>query len=115
MTSILFGRRGAVTAIRAAGILAIIVVGQLLSAHPASACDVGIGYKPTISFSLADGLGSPGVCSTGTSLTGVAILAVLAVALAAAVLKKLVDRGARTELAADEYLDSVGIPPTGKP
>ncbi|WP_407547548.1 hypothetical protein QOM21_00850 [Streptomyces sp. Pv4-95] len=46
----------------------------LLTPQPASACTVGIGYKP--SFNVRD-LGHPKTCSTGASLGGAGAVAVL--------------------------------------
>jgi hypothetical protein len=54
-----------------------------LTAHPAAACSVGIGYPPTIDISKPGmGLGNP--CTDGTSITGAVIVAILAVGTLAA-------------------------------
>jgi hypothetical protein len=116
-------RRSTVAAVRVLACTGVVLLGQLMAPAPASACDVSYGYKPTITFDLRDGPGlGSGECSTGTSLTGAAILAVLGVALLAAVLKRLLDRGASraaalspaetgvdSEQALSAYLDSAGL------
>jgi hypothetical protein len=111
--------------VRAVGAASVTALGWLLAPATASACDVGIGYKPSISFSGNSVFGS--TCSTGTSLAGVAIVAVLVVAalaaLASSVLKRAVvqaeslagagDAGDGEAVAADRalntYLESVGL------
>jgi hypothetical protein len=102
---------------------AVLLIAQLMTPATASACDVGIGYKPTLSFDFGTAL-SGGQCSNGTSLTAAAVLAVLAVAVLAGVLKVLFDRGATvattlataqgiapedTEPALIRYLESAGL------
>jgi hypothetical protein len=82
------GRKTTALLARALGLAAEIVVMACLilplTAHPAAACSVGIGYQPTIDISKPNmGLGNP--CTDGTSITGAAIVAILAIgALAAA-------------------------------
>jgi hypothetical protein len=130
-----------VVAVRAAAAVAVAVVGELMTAGSAAACDVSYGYKPNVNFDLREGLTSGAECSTGTSLTGAAIVAVLAVAALAAALKILIDRGAARaaavvgtetgplpgeadktgesdesgERALSSYLDSVGLGHQGGP
>jgi hypothetical protein len=124
--------RPGVVAVRAAAAAAVVVVGELMTAGSAAACDVSYGYKPNVNFDLREGLTSSAECSTGTSLTGAAIVAVLVVAALAAALKILIDRGAAraavlagtdtgpppgeadttgesSERALSTYLDSVGL------
>ena len=116
--------------VRAVGAASVAALGWLLAPSTASACDVGIGYKPSISFSGNSVFGS--TCSTGTSLAGVAIVAVLVVvalaALASSVLKRAAvqaeslagagDTGGGAtpaDRALDRYLDSVGLGRTEPP
>ena len=106
--------------LRAVGAVAVLLLGWVLAPSTASACDVGVGYKPTISFRGNNAFGS--TCSAGTSLTGVAILAVLVavavVALASTVLKRALVQAeslgdAENPGAADRvlnsYLESAGL------
>ncbi|MFG2891346.1 hypothetical protein [Streptomyces sp. NPDC048248] len=58
----------------AAGATALAASVLLLTPQPASACTVGIGYKP--SFDVRD-LSHPKTCSTGASLGGAGAVAVL--------------------------------------
>ena len=82
------GRKTPVLLARALGLVAGTVLMACLvlplTASPAAACSVGIGYQPTIDMSKPSmGLGSP--CTDGTSITGAAVVAVVAIgALAAA-------------------------------
>lgn len=87
-----------------------------LTARPAAACSVGIGYQPTISLSQPNlGLGNP--CTDGTSFTGAAIVAVLAIGALAAAGIVAYRRGeaAAKPSSPDEalaaYLDAVGMAP----
>jgi hypothetical protein len=118
--------------VRAIGGLAVVVLGWLLAPSTASACDVGLGYKPTVSLGGSSAFGT--TCSAGRSMTGVVILAVLVAlaltALASSVLKRArvqaeslegaagLDGGTGVDGAAgptsadralDSYLESVGL------
>jgi hypothetical protein len=83
------GRKGATVVLArvlglAAGTLLMASLVMSLTARPAAACSVGIGYRPTLNISKPNmGLGNP--CTDGTSITGAVVVAVLvAGALAAA-------------------------------
>jgi len=111
--------------VRAAGALAVLVLGWVLAPSSASACDVGIGYKPTVSLSGTHAFGS--TCLAGRSMTGVLILSVLVAAgltaLASSVLKKAmvqaeslpgaddsrVAGATSADRALNGYLESVGL------
>jgi hypothetical protein len=87
-----------------------------LTARPAAACSVGIGYQPTINISQPNmGLGNP--CTDGTSITGAVIVAVLAIGALAAAAVVAYRRGeaAASPSSPDEalaaYLDAAGIAP----
>jgi len=87
-----------------------------LTARPAAACSVGIGYQPTINLSQPNmGLGHP--CTDGTSITGAVIVAVLAIgALAAAGIAAYRRGGAAAgpsspDQALATYLDAAGLVP----
>ena len=88
-----------------------------LTAHPAAACSVGIGYQPTIDISKPNmGLGNP--CTDGTSITGAVIVAVLAIGALAAAGMAAYRRGeaAANPSSPDEalttYLDAAGMAPS---
>lgn len=90
----------------------------LPAAQPASACAVGIGYKP--SFSISD-LTNRRSCSTATSAIGsgvVALLALGALAAAGAAVVRRAERqmgraaaGAGPSPALTAYLDATGLAP----
>lgn len=121
-------------AVRAALVAGTALAVPVLTPSPAAACDVGVGYRPEISFGRG-GFGG-GTCSTGTSLTGALLLFLLALGVLAALAVVAYRRGqaaaaamvgggageAGAARAADaalaEYLDSVGIsrgPSGGRP
>ncbi|MEU1631164.1 hypothetical protein ABZ746_39200 [Streptomyces sp. NPDC020096] len=98
---------------------AVLLLGTflLLTPQQASACDVSIGYRPSVSIS---DLNHPRTCSTGTSLTGAAVVAVLAIGALAAAGWGAVQRGERESEAASTrqagpsstlttYLNATGI------
>ncbi|MYT32905.1 MULTISPECIES: hypothetical protein [unclassified Streptomyces] len=103
---------------RAVSALALAGAVLLLTPQAASACTVGIGYKP--SLDIRD-LRHPKTCSTGTSLGGAGAVAVLALgALAAAgwVAYRRVEQGFGTppeggksgpSPALSGYLDAAGV------
>lgn len=87
-----------------------------LTAHPAAACNVGIGYQPTIDISKPNmGLGNP--CTDGTSFTGAAIVAVLAIGVPTAAGVAAYRRGEASvrpsspDQALATYLDAAGMAP----
>ena len=91
-----------------------------LTAHPAAACSVGIGYQPTIDISQPNmGLGNP--CTDGTSITGAVIVAVLVAGALAAAGIAACQRGeaAAKPSSPDEalatYLDAAGVAPPTRP
>jgi hypothetical protein len=63
----------------------------VLTPSPAAACDVGVGYRPEISFGRGGLAG--GTCSTATSLTGALLLFLLALAVLAALAAVAYRRG----------------------
>ena len=69
-------------AVRTAAVAVTALVLPLLAPSSASACDVGVGYRPEISFGRGGLAG--GRCETGTSLTGALLLFLLALAALAA-------------------------------
>lgn len=100
------GRR---VAVRVAGAAALLACSTLLSAPPASACVVSIGYKP--SLGIGD-LTHHRTCSTGTSLAGVGGVAVLVLGALGAAGRRAYRRGeaaAGPELAG--YLAAAGVTP----
>lgn len=87
-----------------------------LTARPAAACTVGIGYQPTIDISKPNmGLGKP--CADETSITGAVIVAVLAIGTLAWAGIAAYRRGeaAAKPSSSDEalatYLDTAGMAP----
>ena len=114
------GRKTPVLLARALGLAAGTVLMACLilplTAHPAAACSVGIGYQPTIDVSKPNmGLGNP--CTDGTSITGAVIVAVLAIgALAAAGIAayrrgEAAARPSSPDQALANYLDAAGMTP----
>ncbi|MFF4098930.1 hypothetical protein [Streptomyces sp. NPDC001903] len=102
------GRRAAA---RIAGAAALLACSTLLSAPPASACVVGIGYKP--SMDIGD-LGRHRTCSTGTSLAGAGGVAVLVLGALAVASRRAYRRGEEamgSGPALTEYLDAAGVIP----
>ena len=109
------------TALRLA-LSAVVLAGIVLLLFPqeASACTVGIGYKPSVDVRA---LKSPGTCSTGTSLAGAGVVAVLAAAAVAASGWFVHRRGERyaarlphhgssgPDPALTDYLDAAGMTP----
>ena len=86
----------------------------LTAPQPASACDVGIGYKPSVSI---DDLTHRRTCSTGTSAVGVAGFTTLVLGALAAAGVVVFRRGERETSASSSaltsYLDATGVvPPT---
>ena len=115
------GRKTTVLLARALGLVAGTVLLACLiltlTAHPAAACSVGIGYQPTIDISKPNmGLGNP--CTDGTSLTGAAIVAVLATGALAAAGIAAYRRGeaaakpSSPDQALATYLDVAGLAPS---
>jgi hypothetical protein len=91
-----------------------------LTAHPAAACSVGIGYPPTIDISKPGmGLGNP--CTDGTSITGAVIVAVLAAGALAAAGIAAYRRGEASagpsspDQALANYLDAAGVSQPTRP
>jgi hypothetical protein len=91
-----------------------------LTASPAAACSVGIGYPPTIDISQPNmGFGNP--CTDETSITGAVIVAVLATGALAAAGVAACRRGqaAAKPSSPDEalatYLDAAGVAPPTRP
>ncbi|MGW6903792.1 hypothetical protein [Streptomyces sp. NPDC054940] len=102
------GRR-AVARLAASAVLAACTL--LLVPQPASACDVGIGYKPSVNIS---DLTHRKTCGTGTSAVGVAVVAVLALGALAAAGVLVFRRGEREmggehSSALTAYLDATGV------
>ena len=108
--------------VRAVVVAVTALVVPVLAPSSAAACDVGVGYRPEISFGRGGLTG--GTCSTGTSLTGAALLFLLALAVLAALAVAGYRRGeaaagalagagpgapADPDAALGAYLDSVGI------
>ncbi|MFI6550065.1 hypothetical protein ACIBO9_43180 [Streptomyces prunicolor] len=86
----------------------------LAAPQPASACDVGIGYRPSVSI---DDFTHHRTCSSGTSAVGVAGFTALALGALAAAGLVVFRRGERetstNPSALDAYLDATGVvPPT---
>ena len=113
-------RTGTRAVTRAVAVVATALAVPLLTPSPAAACDVGVGYRPEISFGRGGLAG--GTCETGTSLAGAAVLAVLALAALAAFAVARYRRGqaaaaalagpgqaADPDAALTRYLDSVGL------
>ena len=87
-----------------------------LTARPAAACSVGIGYQPTINLSQPNmGLGHP--CTDGASITGAVIVAILATSALTAAGVAAYRRGEATarpsspDEALARYLDAAGMAP----
>jgi hypothetical protein len=87
-----------------------------LTAHPAAACSVGIGYQPTIDISQPNmGLGHP--CTDGTSIVGAVIVALLATGALAAARSAAYRRAEASagpsspDQALAAYLDAAGLVP----
>ncbi|MCX5215202.1 hypothetical protein OG689_39095 [Kitasatospora sp. NBC_00240] len=98
-------------AARLAGAAALLACSTLMSAPPASACMVSIGYKP--SLDIAD-LRHHRTCSTGTSLAGAGGVAVLVLGALGVAGQRAYRRGEQAAgpepdptLAA--YLDATGV------
>jgi hypothetical protein len=108
-------------AVRTAVVVLTALAVPVLVPSSAAACDVGVGYRPEISFGRGGLAG--GTCSTGTSLTGALLLFLFAVAVLAALGVVAYRRGEARAAAASgggpdatlqRYLDSVGGgPPVG--
>jgi hypothetical protein len=126
--------RIAANAVRAAVVAGTALAVPVLTPSPAAACDVGVGYRPEISFGRG-GFGG-GTCSTATSLTGALLLFLVALGVLAAMAVVAYRRGqaaaaalvgvgvsgadqaGAADAALTEYLDSVGIsrgPSGGRP
>ncbi|UUU29829.1 hypothetical protein JIX56_07990 [Streptomyces sp. CA-210063] len=106
------GRRAA--ARLAAG--AVLAGCALLTApQPASACAVGIGYKPSVSM---DDLTHRRTCSTGSSAVGVAGFTALALGALATAGVVVFRRGERetsaNPWALADYLDAAGVVPSAR-
>ncbi|MGD3112769.1 hypothetical protein [Streptomyces sp. YGL11-2] len=86
----------------------VLVCTSVLLAQPASACPVGIGYKPSVSI---NSLMQHRTCSTGTSLAGAGTVAVLALGALAAAGWAAYRRGERPGPHPDlsNYLDATGV------
>lgn len=106
-------------AVRAALVVGTAVVVPVLVPSSAAACDVGVGYRPEISFGRGGLAG--GTCGTGTSLTGALLLFLLAVAVLVALgvvayrrgeARAAAMSGAGADATLERYLDSVGGGPT---
>ena len=84
----------------------------LTAPQPASACDVGIGYRPSVSI---DDFTHRRTCSSGTSAAGVAgftALAFAALAVAGLVVFRRGERETRANPSAlTVYLDATGVVP----
>jgi hypothetical protein len=98
----------------AAGAVLVACLVLPLTARPAAACSVSLGYPPTINPNQPNmGLGNP--CTDGTSITGsviVAILAIGALAVAAIVVYRRAEASAgpsSPEQAVATYLDAAGL------
>ena len=115
------GRNTTVLLARALGLAAGTVLMACLvlplTAHPAAACSVGIGYQPTINPSQPTmGLGHP--CTDRTSITGAVIVAVLAIGALAAAGIAAYRRGEASakssspDQALAAYLDAAGLAPS---
>jgi hypothetical protein len=108
-------------AVRAVLVVGTAIVVPVLVPSSAAACDVGVGYRPEISFGRGGLTG--GTCSTGTSLTGALLLFLVAVGVLAALGVVAYRRGEARAAALSgggpdatlhRYLDSVGGgPPVG--
>ncbi|MFF2620138.1 hypothetical protein [Kitasatospora sp. NPDC058046] len=101
-------------AARLAGTAALLACSTMLSAPPASACTVGIGYKP--SLDLTD-LRQHRTCSTGTSLAGAGGVAVLVLGALGVAGRRAYRRGERAvgpepDPALTAYLEATGVTPT---
>jgi len=118
------GRKTALLLARALGLAAGTVLMACLilplTAQPAAACSVGIGYQPTINISQPNmGLGNP--CTDGTSITGALIVAALAIgALAAAGVAayrrgEAAARPSSPDQALATYLGAAGAAPPTRP
>ncbi|MFE2877697.1 hypothetical protein ACFXG6_35150 [Streptomyces roseus] len=106
------GRRAAaLIGARVTGAAALLACSLLLSAPPASACVVGIGYKPSLD------IGGPSrhrSCSTGTSLAGAGGVAVLVFGALGVAGRRAYRRGEEAEAsdpALTGYLDAAGVVP----
>ncbi|MFD5510705.1 hypothetical protein ACFWIB_23455 [Streptomyces sp. NPDC127051] len=103
------GRRVAALAARIAGAAALLACSTLLSAPPASACVVSIGYKP--SLGIGD-LSHHRTCSTGTSLAGAGGVAVLVIGALGVAGRRAYRRGEEamgSGPALTGYLDATGV------
>jgi len=106
------GRR---IAVRSAGAAALLACSTLLSAPPASACVVSIGYKPSLG---AGDLNHHRTCSTGTSLAGAGGVAVLVLGALGAAGRRAYRRGEQAAgsgtpgPALTAYLDATGAIPS---
>ncbi|MFF4159897.1 hypothetical protein [Streptomyces sp. NPDC001678] len=86
----------------------VMVCTTVLMTQPASACPVGIGYKPSMSI---NNLMYHRTCSTGTSLAGAGTVAVLALGALTAAGWAAYRRGERPgpHPALAGYLDATGV------
>ncbi|GHB79552.1 hypothetical protein GCM10010331_78970 [Streptomyces xanthochromogenes] len=82
-----------IAVVRLAGAAVLLACSVLLSAPPASACVVSIGYKPSLA---AGDLSHHPTCSTGTSLTGAGGVALLVLGALGAAGRRTYQRGERT-------------------
>ncbi|MFJ8112651.1 hypothetical protein [Streptomyces sp. NPDC096132] len=108
--------RGRRTGARLAAGAALAGCALLTVPQPASACAVGIGYKPSVSI---DDLTHRRTCSTGTSAVGVAGFTTLALGALAAAGLVVFRRGERetsgNPSALTAYLDATGVLPPSPP
>ncbi|MFF3652559.1 hypothetical protein ACFYXV_28420 [Streptomyces sp. NPDC002181] len=106
------GRRtAAVVAARITGAAALLACSMLLSAPSASACVVGIGYKPSLDIG---GPSRHSSCSTGTSLAGAGGVAVLVLGALGVAGRRAYRRGEEamgSDPALTGYLEAAGVVP----